>query len=137
MSNNLHMLPGLKKRLVQATQFNKVFHYFFDHFGENPEFMKLGEQVQDKLLESLLAHVAGQALRTRIMVMQLLMIHLPQRKFIHGTGSMNGRVVSFFYFEDSKVGMLAIMGKSADAEHLFTRFSGMHMPPSQPNPSPN
>jgi hypothetical protein len=137
MSNNLHMLPLLKKKLVQATEFNKVFHYFFDHFGENREFMALGEAYQSREFESLIGHIAGQLLGTRVVLMQLLLIHLPKQQFVHGTAQINGRLASFFYFEDIKVGMMALLGPHPDAETKFTRFSGMYMPPSKPKPFPN
>jgi hypothetical protein len=137
MSDNLHMLPLLKQKLVQATEFNKVFHYFFDHFGENREFMSLGQQVRHEELEALIPRIAGEILGTKVILMKLMLIHLPKQQFVHGTAVFNGRMASFFYFEDSKVGMMAVLGPSPNAETKFSRFSGMYMPPEKRKPSPN
>ena len=137
MSNNLHMLPLLKKKLVQATEFNLVFHYFFDHFGENREFMSLGQEVHNRELESIISRIAGELLGTQVLLMKLMLIRVPKQQFVHGTGIFNGRLATFFYFEDINVGMMALLGPHPDAETKFTRFSGMHMPPAKPKPSPN
>src|SRR5438105_2776274 len=40
---DLALLATLKDKLATATNFSEVMVYFFDHFGEEAEFMALGE----------------------------------------------------------------------------------------------
>jgi hypothetical protein len=57
---DLTLLGTLKERLNNATRFGEVLDYFLTYFGENPEFIKLGQRVQDPFLEAVLAQVGGQ-----------------------------------------------------------------------------
>src|SRR5262249_52225983 len=49
---DLSLLETLKDKLLHAKQFSKVWEYFLDHFGENPDFVALGERTQDAFLKT-------------------------------------------------------------------------------------
>jgi hypothetical protein len=135
---DLELLAVLKDKLVHATQFTDVINYFFDHFGEDPEFIDLGEQTRHAFLESVLAEVGYQMFGSRVAVMDLLLTRVPGRHFIHGGGILNGRVATVLYFEDIAVGLIAVASASS-AETKLARFTGkplMH-PPGLDKPSPN
>ena len=52
MSIEEHMTE-LKRMLVFEEEFSKTYHYFFDHFGENPDFIKSGKQHKSPDLKKL------------------------------------------------------------------------------------
>jgi len=135
---DLELLAVLKDKLVHATQFTDVINYFFDHFGEDTEFIDLGEQTRHAFLESVLAEVGYQMFGSRVAVMDLLLTRVPGRYFIHGGGILNGRVATVLYFEDIAVGLIAVASASS-AETKLARFTGKPLmpPPGLDKPSPN
>ncbi|MCI0399534.1 MAG: hypothetical protein L0332_24130 [Chloroflexi bacterium] len=136
MKVNLGRLEILKKKLVAETDFYRVFNYFFDHFGENEAFLDLGGPTRHPTLEKIIAQVGGGLLGTRVVLMNLLLIRLPEQGFIHGGCVLNGHVVNFFYFEDIQVGMMAIALSRKQGETKIVRFSGLTVP-GEPKPSLN
>jgi hypothetical protein len=135
---DLELLTVLKDKLVHATQFTDVINYFFDHFGEDAEFISLGEATRHVFLESVLAEVGRQMFGNQVAIMDLLLTRLPERHFIHGGGTLNGRVVTVFYFEDVAVGLVAVASPSSK-ETKLARFTGKPLkhPVGLDKPSPN
>jgi hypothetical protein len=135
---DLELLTVLKDKLVHATQFTDVINYFFDHFGEDAEFIGLGEATRHAFLESVLAEVGRQMFGNQVAIMDLLLTRLPERHFIHGGGTLNGRVVTVLYFEDVAVGLVAVASPSSK-ETKLARFTGKPLkhPVGLDKPSPN
>lgn len=122
--DSLKLLSTLKMKMVQANDFGKVMDYFFDHFGENDQFMRLGEPTRHELLEQVLAATAKQTLRTsKVQITNGFFIHLPEQQFLHGACQLNGRLSNFFYFEDIDSGMVAIVTEPTKSETQIARFS--------------
>src|SRR6476619_2662875 len=97
---DLSLLPTLLDKLVAATNFSEVSDYFFDYFGKDPDFIALGEQVEDEFLEQVIRQVGGQLFPGQIVLNHLLMTRLPEYGFIHGGFALNGRIGSVIYFAD-------------------------------------
>jgi hypothetical protein len=118
-------LAALKIKLVTESNFNEIFHYFFDHFGENDTFLKMGKPTRHSVLEQIIAQAAAQVARQQIVVLQnLFLIGLAEEKFIHGGCYFNDKyVANFFYFEDIDAGMISIGAPTRSEETLFARFS--------------
>lgn len=137
MPESLKRLPTLKLKLVTATEFSDVLNYFFDHFGENEEFMGLGKADRHPLLEEVLAHSARAVLQTSLIVMKnVFIIHVPGYHFVHGAFQVNGNLANFFYFEDIDTGMMAMTPSPTSNETRFIRFSCQQLgkpPRSQSN----
>lgn len=124
MKQPLKQLPTLKMKLITATEFNDVFNYFFDYFGENEHFLKLGEPTRHELLEKVLAHSVKSILGTDLVVIRNgFFIHLPGQRFIHGGCNLNGYIANFFYFDDIDSGMLVLASPPYEQETKFVRFS--------------
>jgi hypothetical protein len=121
---SLKKLPTLKMKLISATDFGEVFDYFFDHFGENEEFMNLGESTRNSLLEQALVQAASKMLNTTVIAIpKAFYISIPDYQFIHGAGQMNDALINFFYFEDIDSGMMAMASEKFGDETKLARFS--------------
>jgi hypothetical protein len=109
MSNNVELLETLKKKLVAAENFGDVLEYFFDHFGENPEFISLGKPTLHPMLEAVIQHTGSQIMGKQVKVRNLMLVRLPEQKFIHGGFLMDGKVGNVFYFEEIQMGLMSVV----------------------------
>jgi hypothetical protein len=123
----LRRLPALKMKVTTGTNFAAIYNYFFDHFGENPEFMRLGEPSEQPLLEQILTHMANTVYKTQVSLVHSRFVHLPDQKFIHGSCLLKEGVVTFFYFEDLDAGMAALASPGRSVETRLVRFSVKQM----------
>ncbi|MBI3959277.1 MAG: hypothetical protein HY328_10755 [Chloroflexi bacterium] len=120
----LRRLPALKLKMATGTDFSAIYHFFFEHFGENPAFMTMGEQTRHPLLEQTLAHIARSVFKTDLSLpSHVRLIHLPDQHFIHGTCLFPKLLATFFYFEDLDAGMAAFVSSSFSGETEVARFS--------------
>jgi hypothetical protein len=125
---DLSLLATLKQKLVEATRFADVFNYFFDHFGEKPEFMKLGEPGSDLLLEAALEQIAEQLFERKVPVTNVMLVRLAEQQFLHGTAMLGDRLATVIYFQEIEMGMLAVLWSHATSETKFIRFRGVAVP---------
>jgi hypothetical protein len=136
MEQPLTLLPTLKMKLITAKDFGEVFDFFFDYFGENEHFMKLGHAGRHELLEQVLVHSAKQVLRSNVIVMKnAFVILLPEQQFVHGAGQFNDYLANFFYFEDIDAGMLALAHMPFTDETQLIRFSCQQLGQTPPRPN--
>ncbi len=139
---DLTLLATLKDKLIHATNFADVSRYFFDHFGDDPEFIKLGEATRHPFLEAVVAQVAGQifgqaalAAGKDALLNSVLLTRLADHQFIHGGLNVAGHVGTIIYFEDEGVGLVSVaMSMSGDMQ--FARFRGQRLQ-RVPKPSDN
>jgi len=129
----LRRLPALKLKMATGTDFSAIYNFFFEHFGENVVFMKMGEQTRHPLLEQTLAHIARSMFKADISLpSQVRLIHLPDQHFIHGTCLFPKLLATFFYFEDLDAGMAAFASSAFSGETKIARFSVKQ--PGKPSP---
>jgi hypothetical protein len=133
---DLNLLDTLKEKLVHARDFSEVWAYFFDHFGEDPEFIACGERARHSFLEAVLTQVGSELFGRKVPVSHLLLTRLPERQFLHGGFSLNGRLANVIYFEDIQVGLIAVVLSMSSGETRLARFSGRPRPVSR-EPSVN
>jgi hypothetical protein len=129
---DLEHLQTLRRRLFQDSELGPIWHYFMDHFGEDPEFHKLGICLnRHAFLEAMLGQVAKQICTGVMLTMQLRL--LPEHEFIHGGFQLGGRLCGLVFFEKDQIGLAAISELGKPEESKFIRFSA---PPSKP-PKPS
>ncbi len=133
---DLSLLNTLRDKLVQDKDLSGIYSYFLDHFGENEEFMGLGEAVREPFLEQILAQIGGQLWHTEVTLFGLLLKEIPQYQFIHGTGQMNGRLTTVNYFEEIRTGLCVVSFSTSPPETKFARFRAARLKPP-PSPSVN
>jgi len=125
---DLSRLATLKEKLVGAQDFSGVFEFFFDHFGEDPDFMALGERASNPLLETMLAHIAKQLFGREVPVTDVVLLRVAGHSFLHGTATLGGKLATVIYFEDKHVGLLAVVWSLAPTEAKLARFTGRPAP---------
>lgn len=121
---DLQILETLKEKLLNSQEFTEIFSFFMDHFGENPEFMALGERTRHPFLESVVTQVGGQMMGRSIAVGPIDFIRVPAQQFIHGGFALEGRIGNVFYFEDILVGLVTVTPYLERGETKFARFTG-------------
>jgi hypothetical protein len=126
----------LKQKLISAKQFDEIWNYFFDQFSQNEEFMSMGHQIdRHELLEVVLAQVASALFKVDAALIQIRYVNVPEHKFIHGCGKVNGHLTSVIYFEDVQVGIFNVVGPNGRTD--MARFSGRPFAKKTPTPSLN
>jgi hypothetical protein len=132
MDNNLHLLETLKEKLISGADFAEIMNYFFDHFAENHEFMKLGRVQHSNLVETITAQAAASALgKDTVVIREMRIVRLPRQKFCHGPCFIDGHIATLFFFEDIQTGMLAIALSAKGGQMLFARITAVPMPKKQ------
>src|SRR5262249_4598685 len=84
----LTLLDTLKDKLIHAQNFTHVWEYFMDHFGQDPDFIALGDATQDPFLEAVLVHVAKGLFGQAVSTADFLLTRLPEHQFLHGGGTL-------------------------------------------------
>ncbi len=127
---DLSKLATLKAKLATAKDFGDVLGYFLDHFGEDPDFLKLGQPTTDDFIEQVLGQVAGQLFQRSVLIRDLRLIRLPEHEFLHGGFQVQGKLGTLIYFEDERKGLIAIAWSESPPETKFARFRGSPVPSS-------
>ena len=125
---DLTLLATLKDKLIYARNFTQVWEYFMDHFGEDPDFIALGDRARHPFLEAILAHVGKGLFGRQVSLADFLLTKLPEHQFLHGGGTLDGRLANVLYFEDIQMGLLAVVVSLDPSETKMVRFSGRPMP---------
>ncbi len=124
MQESVKKLAELKMKLVTATEFRPVFDFFFDHFGENDEFMQVGVPQPNDQLQQVLGVCAGQVLKkSKVVMRNLVMVYVAEKQFYHGGGMFNQMMANFFYFEDIDAGLLALADMTSPGKTVIVRYS--------------
>ena len=127
---DLTLLKTLRTKIVTAKDFSEVFDYFFDNFGENPEFMDVSEPVIDDLLIKVLESIGRSLFKTEnVRFENLLLLRVPEYNFIHGGMVINGAPATVLYCDDSKVGIFLAHTK-LDPPTRMARFSAEQITPA-------
>jgi hypothetical protein len=121
---DLTRLQELKQKLLHEDQLAPVWSFFLDHFGEDPAFIALGERADHPFVEAVVDQVGQQLFGQGGAVSRLLLTRLADQQFIHGGFSMGGRVGGVIYFEDARIGLLAVADLPPSIEAKYARFSG-------------
>jgi hypothetical protein len=127
---DLTLLDTLRFKIATDKVLADTFEYFFDNFGEVPEFFKCGAPVIDNFLVQLLAQIGGEIFKTgKVTVRDSRLFRIQEYSFIHGGLTMNGAIGNVIYFDDIQQGILAVHRPSARGSTDFVRFSA-HVAPT-------
>lgn len=114
----------LKEKLTTGRNFGEIMGYFMDHLCEHSEFFKLGARVMEHpTLEAALAAVADRMVGGKAVFQEMLIVRVPEHKFVHGGCLLDGKIAQFFYYEDIHVGLLAVAMSFQTGETQFARFT--------------
>jgi hypothetical protein len=128
MGLDLQKLDELKDKMQAEEDFGAIWKFFFDHFGENPEFMALGAPADETMrlfLEPILENICKQLVNRDVMATQFILTELPDQKFYHGPCLTDAGIAVVFYFEDLKMGMFSLTPALGSGLVHYGRFSTM------------
>ena len=126
---DISLLDTLRFKIATCKVLADAFEYFFDNFGEVPEFFSVGEPVDDQLLIQLLTHIGGALFRTKkVMLRATRLVRIAEYNFIHGGLTMNGAIANVIYFDDIRQGILAVHRPASGDSTEFVRFSAEMLP---------
>ena len=124
---NLDRLEELKQKLSQEKELSVVWTFYMDHFADHQEFIEVGGPTSNSLVTTVVAQVAQQMFGRKGTVSNLLLIRIPDYRFIHGPFMVEGRTGGVIYFEDTKMGLVAVAEHPPSQEVKYARFSGQPM----------
>jgi hypothetical protein len=130
MGLDLQKLDELKEKMQVEEDFGAIWKFFFDHFGENPEFMALGERADEAMclfLEPILEGICKQVVNRDVMAAQFILTEFPDQKFYHGPCLTDAGIAVVFYFEDLKMGMFSLTPGLGSGLVHYGRFSTMQV----------
>jgi len=130
---DISQLTKLKAKLVTTTQFSDVFSFFMDHFGNDVEFLSLGDRTRHPLVETVIDQVAKQIFGREVSPLGLTLTRITEEQFLHGGFILDGHMASVFYFDDVHVGLMTVIMGSPINETRFARFTGQVLPEAEPS----
>ncbi len=126
----LSKLPELKEKLMLAEKIGDVWDYFFDHFGEDPEFMALGKRRKSPFLRNILVKLGRQLYGPEGKLTALQLVVLRKHRFAHGSCFLGAHPASVMYFADVGLGSVAATEPGTGRTH-FVRFTEMGVAPAR------
>ena len=97
---DLERLTILKHKLVTADNFKDTWEYFFEHFGGNPHFLKMGNRVTSPLLEAIVTKIGQELFQQSSPANHLLLTKIEAYHFIHGACLLEDHIVTILFFTD-------------------------------------
>jgi len=118
-------LDTLKTKMTVSDNFMETFNFFFDHFGENPDFIQKSNPIENEMLMQATKIIAKQILgEEQIRLSNFMLLGLPDFHFFHGFGFVNRYMITIFYFDDICTGMAAFaLFPPGNSETKISRFT--------------
>ena len=99
----------LRERLEHPTDYEKALHYFLEEFAGDTKFVLGSEPEPAPHLVAILTRIATGAMGRPAAIDTPRVSHLVEHRFYHGNAALADRVVLFFYFEATNMGLMAII----------------------------
>ena len=120
---DLALIAELKRRMKESEKLSSVWEYFLDNFGEDREFMGLGEAYRSEELEKILGLIGGKMFGgDAILITEQRLIEIPGHHFVHGGMLLQGHLCNILYAADLDVGVLGLPGYPP-GQMQYVRFS--------------
>jgi hypothetical protein len=95
-----------------------------DHFADQPEFTDLGEFADNEYLAAVLHKTCQQMFGSAMKITGFFLIYIAPYRLFHGAFQVEGRIGGVIYFEDIKIGLLAVSADSPPTDAVkYSRFS--------------
>jgi hypothetical protein len=117
-------LQELKQKLTNEADLSHIWLFYMDNFADYREFTQLGEPAHNEYLDAVLHKSCQQMFGSTITVTSFLPIYIAKHQFFHGPFQVEGRIGGVIYFEDIKVGLLAVSQEFPPTDEVkYSRFS--------------
>jgi hypothetical protein len=122
----LDLLQELKQKLTNDTDFSKIWLFYMDNFADIPEFIEYGRRAHNKHLDTVVRKTCQEMFGRKVKINHDLTIYIPEHKFFHGPFQAGGRIGGFIYFEDIRVGLIAVSADYPPTDAVkYSRFTEM------------
>jgi hypothetical protein len=121
-------LDALRISLRRATDFMDPWVQFHDEVAMAPTLMEEGEHADNPNLLEVLAALSGKVFGQRAEPQNVLLMHVGEHGFWHGTCRLGPRMAVFFYFEELDMGLAGIVKSLTDTKVDLVRFSLIQAP---------
>ncbi|MCC5608462.1 hypothetical protein LC612_17120 [Nostoc sp. CHAB 5834] len=101
-------LQELKRKLTNDADLSDIWLFYMDHFADKPEFTDLGEPAYNEYLNTVLQKTCQQMFGRTIKISDFLLIYIAPYNLFHGAFQVEGRIGGMIYFEDIKIGLIAV-----------------------------
>jgi hypothetical protein len=118
-------LGVLRERMLHPTNYETAVRYFLEEFAGDTAFVRASDPERMPHLVSVLGSVVSKAVGTDVELDNALVSHLRAHRFVHGNARAAGRIVLFFYFEETDTGMVMVIpGVRGEAEIARFKLAG-------------
>jgi len=117
-------LQELKQKLTFEADLSDIWSFYMDHFADDPEFTELGEPAYNEYLDAVLHKTCQHLFGRAIKITDNFMIYIAKYRLFHGPFQVKGRIGGVIYFEDLKIGLLAVSADDPPNDAVkYSRFS--------------
>ncbi|MEH2088552.1 hypothetical protein [Nostoc sp.] len=117
-------LQELKQKLTDVADLSHIWSFYMDHFADHPEFTDLGEPAYNEYLDAILQKTCQQMFSRTIKITDFFLIYIAPYSLFHGAFQVEGRIGGVIYFEDIKIGLIAVSADYPPTDAVkYSRFS--------------
>ncbi len=121
---NINRWSELKQNLTDESDLSQVWEFYMDHFADHAEFTELGEPAHHDYLAAIVHKSCQQIFGNAITITNFFLIHIAEHQFFHGPFQVGGRIGGVIFFEDIKVGLLAVSADFPPTDAVkYSRFT--------------
>jgi hypothetical protein len=121
---NIQRLQELKQKLINEKDLSQIWLFYMDHFADHQEFTELGEPARNDYLDVVLQKTCQQMFGKSITITNFFLIYIAEHQFFHGPFQVEGRIGGMIFFEDVKIGLLAVSSEFPPTDAVkYSRFS--------------
>jgi hypothetical protein len=120
----LDRLQELKQKLKNEADLSNIWSFYMDHFADDPEFTDLGKPAHHQYLDAIIHKTCEQMFGRAIKITNFFSIYIPEYRLFHGPFQVQGRIGGVIYFEELKMGLLAVSADNPPTDMVkYSRFS--------------
>ncbi len=120
----IERLQELKQKLTSEADLSKIWLFYMDHFADHPEFTELGEPAKNKYLNAIVHKTIEKIFGKATKISNFFLIYIAKYQFFHGPFQVKGRIGGVIYFQDIKIGLLAVSVDFPSKDAVkYSRFS--------------
>jgi hypothetical protein len=121
---NIERLQELKQKMINDKDLSQIWLFYMDHFADHQAFTELGKPAHNDYLDVVLQKTCQQMFGKAITITNLFLIYIAEYQFFHGPFQVEGRIGGVIFFEDIKVGLLAVSSEFPPTNAVnYSRFS--------------
>lgn len=123
----IERLQELKQKLRSEKDLSRIWLFYMDHFADHREFTDLGEPAHNQYLDTVVHKTCQQMFGKKIKINNSFLIYIAEYHFFHGSFQVDKRIGGVIYFEDIKIGLLAVSADFPPTDVVkYSRFSELN-----------